>query len=94
MIDANELSVVMNILNFSITDREAKEMIEFADHDKGIAFLQLCINVIFYLQKILYYPSMNSLLFLHKSLQLTLHKLYHNRFIKHKKTFNLYSYFP
>ncbi|CAF0781894.1 unnamed protein product [Rotaria sordida] len=34
MIDANELSVVMNILGFSITDREAKEMIEFADHDK------------------------------------------------------------
>jgi Ca2+-binding EF-hand superfamily protein len=37
MIDANELSVVMNILGFSITDQEAKEMIEFADHDKGTA---------------------------------------------------------
>ena len=36
MIDANELLVVMNILGSSITDREAKEMIEFADHDKGI----------------------------------------------------------
>lgn len=35
MIDANELSVVMNILKFPITDREAHEMIEFADHDKG-----------------------------------------------------------
>jgi Ca2+-binding EF-hand superfamily protein len=80
MIDANELSNIMNILKFPITDQEAKEMIEFADHDKGIAFLQLSINVIFYLQKILYCPSMNSLPFSHKSLQLTLHKLYHSRF--------------
>jgi Ca2+-binding EF-hand superfamily protein len=36
MVDSNELSIVMNILGCSITDREAKEMIEFADHDKGI----------------------------------------------------------
>ncbi|CAF0828513.1 unnamed protein product [Rotaria sp. Silwood1] len=34
MIDANELSMVTNSLRFSITDREAKEMIEFADYDK------------------------------------------------------------
>jgi Ca2+-binding EF-hand superfamily protein len=36
MVDSNELSIVMNILGCSVTDREAKEMIEFADHDKGI----------------------------------------------------------
>lgn len=35
MIDASELSVAMNILGFPISDREAKEMINFADHDKG-----------------------------------------------------------
>jgi Ca2+-binding EF-hand superfamily protein len=35
MIDANDLSIIMNILKFPITDQEAKEMIEFADHDKG-----------------------------------------------------------
>ncbi|CAF4177855.1 unnamed protein product [Rotaria socialis] len=34
MIDANELSAVMNILGFPVTDQEAKEMIDFADHDK------------------------------------------------------------
>lgn len=38
MIDATELSVVMNNLGLSITDREAKEMIEYADHDKGKYF--------------------------------------------------------
>ena len=41
MIDANELSTVMNIMGFSITDREANEMIEFADHDKGIFFINI-----------------------------------------------------
>ena len=35
MIDANELSTVMNILKLPITDREANGMIEFADHDQG-----------------------------------------------------------
>ena len=39
MIDANDLSNIMNILKFPITDQEAKEMIEFADHDKGIQFI-------------------------------------------------------
>ncbi|CAF2924425.1 unnamed protein product [Rotaria sp. Silwood2] len=48
MIDANELSVVMNILGFSITDREAKEMIEFADYDKGIVLLILFIYFLLY----------------------------------------------
>ncbi|CAF3390464.1 unnamed protein product [Rotaria sp. Silwood1] len=46
MIDANELSMVTNSLRFSITDREAKEMIEFADYDKGIIFLILFIYFI------------------------------------------------
>ena len=35
MIDANELSTVMNILKLPITDQEANAMIEFADHDQG-----------------------------------------------------------
>ena len=39
MIDANELSTVMNILKFPIAAREANAMIEFADHDKGTNFL-------------------------------------------------------
>ena len=39
LIDANELSTVMNILKFPITDREANEMIDFADHDKGNSFI-------------------------------------------------------
>ena len=43
MIDANELSIVMNILKFPITDREAKDMIEFADHDKGKYILFYCL---------------------------------------------------
>ncbi|CAF1329981.1 unnamed protein product [Rotaria magnacalcarata] len=33
-VDANELSTLMNILGLPITDQEAKEMIDFADHDK------------------------------------------------------------
>ena len=38
MIDAEELSTVMSILKLPITDREANEMIEFADHDNGKIF--------------------------------------------------------
>ncbi|CAF3775979.1 unnamed protein product [Adineta steineri] len=34
MIDANDLSIIMNILNYPINNQEANEMIEFADHDK------------------------------------------------------------
>ncbi|UJR10534.1 hypothetical protein I4U23_014734 [Adineta vaga] len=34
MIDANELSEIMNILDLPITDQEAKDMIDFADHDR------------------------------------------------------------
>jgi Ca2+-binding EF-hand superfamily protein len=60
MIDANELSMIMNILKFPITDREAKDMIDFADHDKGNTYY---ILLIIYFQKILYYLSMNFLLF-------------------------------
>jgi hypothetical protein len=45
MIDVNDLSIVMNILKFPITDREAKEMIEFADHDKGNQFLFLYYSI-------------------------------------------------
>jgi Ca2+-binding EF-hand superfamily protein len=47
MIDANELSTVMNILKLPITDREANEMIEYADHDKGnrFIFISLTINL-------------------------------------------------
>lgn len=70
MIDATELSTVMNILKLPITDREANEMIEFADHDKGNAFvLYFKNNFKIDFQKILYYPSMNFSLFSLKSLQ-------------------------
>jgi Ca2+-binding EF-hand superfamily protein len=69
MIDANELSTVMNILKLPITDREANEMIEFADHDKGNSFTLSFNNLKVYFQKILCYPSMNFLLFSPKSLQ-------------------------
>ncbi len=69
MIDANELSTVMNILKLPITDREANEMIEFADHDKGNIFTLSFNNLKVYFQKILCYPSMNFLLFSPKSLQ-------------------------
>jgi Ca2+-binding EF-hand superfamily protein len=48
MIDGNDLSIVMNILKFPITDREAKEMIEFADHDKGNQLFVLFNHLIFY----------------------------------------------
>ena len=37
MIDAEELSTVMMQLGCSINDREAKDMIDFADQDKGFA---------------------------------------------------------
>jgi Ca2+-binding EF-hand superfamily protein len=47
MIDATELSTVMNILKLPITDREANEMIEFADHDKGNIHL-LDISIIIF----------------------------------------------
>ncbi len=47
MIDATELSTVMNILKLPITDREANEMIEFADHDKGNIYL-LDISIIIF----------------------------------------------
>jgi hypothetical protein len=75
MIDANELANIMNILKFPITDQEAKEMIEFADHDKGNTFIVSLNNLIFYFQKIHYYPSMNFLLFSHKSLQSILYQI-------------------
>jgi len=39
MIDANDLSIVMNILKFPITNQEAEEMIKFADHDKGNIYI-------------------------------------------------------
>lgn len=36
MIDADELMEAMNRLGAAIIEREAKEMIDFADQDKGI----------------------------------------------------------
>ena len=43
MIDANELLTIMDALRLPITAEEAKNMIDFADHDKGKLFM-LIIN--------------------------------------------------
>ncbi|CAF1055827.1 unnamed protein product [Adineta steineri] len=55
MIDANDLSIIMNILNYPINNQEANEMIEFADHDKVsglIDFQHFALLVLAYEEKL------------------------------------------
>ena len=46
MIDADELSVIMNVLDLPITEQEAREMMDFADHDKGNGFRSLSLTIL------------------------------------------------